>query len=125
MFSKLSRGLKWIDAGQKDTHDFTVSDFTNDSSFHDLDLSAKVPANAKWIILGVKIKGSVISSFMEWASKSTSTGYPQYNMAMKVTAVIEAATIILPLDGDKKVQYRLQAGVTWSSCDVDIIGYAI
>lgn len=125
MFFTKRAGLKFIDAGDKAGHDFTVGDFTGDSSWHDLDLSSKVPANAKWVIMSLKIKGNIPSCYMEWASKSMSSGYPQYNFICQVANILGTGTMILPLDSEKKVQYRLQAAVTWAGVDVDIIAYAI
>jgi len=49
MFFSRPAGHKLVDRGDPDAYDYSVGDFTKDGLFHELDLSAIVPSNAKFI----------------------------------------------------------------------------
>lgn len=118
-----SRGIKWVGRAAQGANDFTVSDFTGDSTWHELDFSSKLPTNAKWVLFSVGIKGNVIASYMQWNSVEVGGDNPQYDCQVYNTSVTTTRTIMLPLSSDLKVLYRLQAAITWSSVNLDIIAY--
>ena len=108
----LSGGL-FIDRGTRSSADITS--WALDSTWHDLDLSAIVPAGAKAVLLHAYIAASAAGMMVRFRKKgyTTSAECNCSDLWTQVKDIRIYADLVVPCDTDRKIQYwATNAGIT-------------
>jgi len=112
----------FIDRGDPVNYDFWKDDFIFDSNFHELDLSAIVPENAKAVLLSVlatHLQASTLFIFREHGNANA------INVSQGVTQVADMeyrCDFVTPIGPDRKIDYYTTAGV-WEAFFVSVKGW--
>lgn len=110
------------DRGDPEEDDFTGSDFTKDSDWHELDLSSIVPSGVKLVLLRVFVVNSAAQKVCMFKKNGN---YEDYNVAGFTTQVagigIGGDVWVVP-DSNRKIAYWFQTG-TWSVANVTVAGW--
>lgn len=97
----------YVDRGDPDAYDFTVVTFSQVPIWHDLDLSAIVPAGAKSVLFTLQMNADAVGKYFYLRKKGQVEGK---NVSLTYTQVADiptAADIICAVDEDRKVQYLI------------------
>jgi len=112
----------YVDRGDFAGWDFTTNDFAKDWSWHEIDLSAIVPANAVAVVFTCNIETEVCSKQFQ-LRKSGSTGVT--NRSANITAAAGRANehdMFCACSNDRKVEYRADPTV-WTSLLLSVRGW--
>jgi len=115
-------GTSLIDRGDPAANDKTLSDFTTDNAYHDLNLSSIVPAGATWILLKVVVMSSTIPAYIRFRKKGNSN-----SINVAVADCIQANLshpyqFLCPCDADRVIEYYA-SNSTWSSIQLSVSGW--
>jgi len=88
---------KFIDRGDVDSYDFRVADFTVDSSWYELDLSAIVGMKAKAVVIGGFYRGFA-NNFIKFRKKGNSNDINVPAFRTQVDAIGIQGTLIVPIE---------------------------
>jgi hypothetical protein len=95
--------LGYFHRGDPGSADFTLGDLTVDNDWHDLDLSAIVPANAQAINLKVNIRANVISNRFAIRRKDVSNEWNTLVVWTQVANVRKGVLEPVACDADRVV----------------------
>lgn len=112
----------YVDRGDPATYDWQSGDFTKDNVWRDLDLSAIVPAGAITVALSCHIQATEVAKRVQFRKKGNVNTRNVAEMWTQVSAADHAGDLIVALDADKKIQYRIHAA-TWLSLNVTVKGW--
>jgi len=101
----------FVDRGDTPDHDWSRSDLTCDTNFHDLDLSGIVPAGASGVSLRVTFRDTFVNQYGVFRPRSHTT---IYNIATQRTQVMDIfidADLTVALDPDRVISYMFKSGV--------------
>jgi len=106
-------------------YDFTLANFTIDTAWHDLDLSAIVPAGA-------------IAVLVQWGMRNSDADAPtalRRNGMVNVIEIVHGRSIaaniyspysmIVPCDANRVIEYRITNVGTWGYLSMIILGWWI
>ena len=82
----LSKGF-YFDRGDPAVSDFTTADFLPDDNWHDFDLSAIVPTEAKAVLLDVQIKSGAIGEYLMFRRAGNVNSICRNGFKIEVAAV--------------------------------------
>jgi hypothetical protein len=124
MASKSSSPIRIIDrgAGIAGYPDFNQNSFLQDGSWHDLDLSAIVPANAKLAIVSVTIINATAGKTISFRSKN-GTNYNYCSLVAQVAVQRIGNQFIIPLSGGK-IQFNADMTV-WAEINLTVMGWFV
>lgn len=109
----------FIDRGDPAAKDFTRADFTTDNAWHDRDLSAIVPANAKGVCMRVAIKADVINAYFYLKEKGNVIDANIVSRRTLVANVAHEMSAVCALDENRKIEYKAK-NVTWQTMDITV-----
>lgn len=114
----------YVDRGEVSAPDFSVSDFTTDDGYHDLDLSSIVPANAKQVHVSVWLYDNLTSMYLILLKQ----GRTDLNNALAhFIAVANIATVMdgfVPCDENRIITYRA-SNTSFTTIDFTVRGWII
>ena len=109
------------DRGDPAASDFAVGDLTTDAAWHDLDLSAIVPVNAKAVILYVQIQAPAQGSI--YFRKNGNVNAVNISRAfIQVANIPIAFDFVVPLDQNRVVEYTA-TNIAWNTVTIAIKGW--
>lgn len=119
--SGIAPGIGMQDRGDPVAYDFTKPDFTIDSAWHDLDLSAIAPAGAKviWLSVGVSSSGNAAVFFRK---KGNANAF-NIQRAIGIAANVLAYSLPVFCDTNRFVQYYVENSGVWTSINVSVTGW--
>ena len=97
-----------VSRGTVSAADLANASITKDASFHDLDLSAIVPAGAVSVVLFVEVTDTSANTNFIFRQKGD-TGTIQPTMRVQVANVYAMGQVEVTLDSDRVIQYNLNA----------------
>ncbi len=120
MFGAL--GMQLVDRGDPSSVDFSIGDLTADSAYHDLDLSAIVPAGAKFVLLYVNLKDDAAGKAIHFRKNGNSNQVAIGSCTTQVANVAHRNHIIIPLDAGRIIEYQMSTTV-FTQCDIVVTGW--
>lgn len=115
---------RFQDRGDLADYDWTTGDFTKDGSWHDLDCSSIVPADAKVIVFRLLLNTSAVADYSFSMRKKGKTGLADFQVFTHVAGRNQAAIARIPCSTDRIVQY-LASNTTWTTLSVAVIGWEL
>lgn len=113
----------YIDRGSISTADFTLVDFTIDGYFHDLDLSAIVPVNARLVLMRVTLLVPPPGwRFAKWKPSFHVGTSNQSATPAQIPYNTWCYDILVAMNEDQKISYNMDNG-TWSAINLYIRGW--
>ena len=116
-----------IDRGDPAAADFAIGAFTIDGAYHDLDLSAVVPTNARWVYVKIVLLNNADGVNIALRTKSNS------NTGNTLTQNTQNANFTVYLDGfiyidpanPQTIQYNVVNVGVWTTVSLIVRGWAI
>lgn len=112
-----------VDRGDPASADFVTGGLTKDGAYHDMDLSALIPAGAVFAILSVLVQCDTANKAVIFRKKGNSNAVNISEITTPVINVLIAADLIVPVSADRVIQYNASSGVTWTTLSVTVKGY--
>lgn len=112
----------YVDRGDPAAYDYYVGDFTKDGAWHDLDLSAIVPAGAVSVCILIYLKSL---SSGRWFRLRQKGKVNEFNICSRITPIAATAYItdgVVTLDANRVIQYKIQ-NTTWNNIRLCIKGW--
>lgn len=114
----------YVDRGAISAYDFQQSDLTTDEEWHDLDLSAIVPTNAKLVHLRLELKDDSVGAFILLRKKGSSDNYNNGRKAILVADLFHYESEFVALGPGCTIQY-LTFDTTWTNIRIAVRGWFI
>lgn len=124
MFFTKKVGTLYLDRGDVAAYDFTASDFTKNSDWHDLDLTGVCPKGTKLALLRMQCTCSEAVKLAKFRTKGNTN---EINTTIVLTALegdYVYADIWVAPNAAGVIQYWF-ATATWSHIDVVVRGYIV
>ena len=119
-----TEALAYVDRGDVSGWDFTLSDFTTDSQYRDLDLSAIVPAGAISIKVAIEAKNDSVSKSIYLRKNGNTSGYHVSRLMTTVAGVLCSNVFDVFCDSDQVIEYYAMNSA-WTVIDIFIMGWFI
>ena len=113
---------RFYDRGDPSSIDFTLSDFTTDEAWHDLDLSNIVPSGAKAVLLSLLIQDD---KTLSWVMFRKNGNINEYNVSTRRTQIIDVfvdADIIVSCDVNRVIEYKTE-NTTFTRLELKVRGW--
>lgn len=114
----------YVDRGDPAAVDFEIGDLTTDGAWHELDLSAIVPAGTKAVHIRIIIGDNLINQIIHLRKKGNTNITNTLAVNTQVANILIAKDGILTCSTDRKIEY-LAANTTWSAITILVKGYFI
>jgi hypothetical protein len=112
--------------GDPSAYDKTVSDFTADATWRDLDLSAILPAGTVAAIITCKVSNSVANEYISFKRKGDVNNYNVTTCQTFVTnVVIPFNSFFQAVDENRYIQYKASNGGAWATINFIVNGYFV
>lgn len=112
----------FVDRGDPANEDFDQGDLTIDFMWHELDLSAIVPSGASAIALRVLLLNTGIGQEIICKKHGNINFYNVGTVITQVANTIIEATLIIPVDESRKIDYVVWVG-GWLGIDLTVLGW--
>lgn len=114
----------YVDRGPLGSYDWETGDFTKDGAWHDLDLSAIVPAGTKAVAFSLRIKTPIVNKLFILKPKGLG---PAWYFAGAVTQIADMAQYLdlcCACDVNRKIEYNITP-TTWTYITLTVKGWWI
>jgi len=116
------RGCLYVDRGDAQTFDKDTSAFTIDGTWHDLDLSAIVPAGAYVINISCYVRATAAAQVLTFRENGNTKGNNALTARTQVAAVSLQFTGLVACNANRIIEY-LASNVTVDLIRLNIIGW--
>ncbi|HEA68520.1 hypothetical protein LCGC14_0817790 [marine sediment metagenome] len=117
--------VTWINRGNLASFDWILSDFTIDVSWHDLDLSAIIPASTKLVGFRVWQRTTTVAVIFELRTKGNADYHNRsVNSSNAAFLDIHSDMWVVP-DSNLLVEYRVSGPTDWTFLNVLIFGWFV
>lgn len=120
----LSGAVEYVSRGDPAAVDKATGDFTKDGDFHDLDLSAIVPAGATAIQVRVSSKVTTTGKAFVLRKKGLVNAIAMSSLWSVVINLEQSMTLFVACDANRVIEYRADGG-TWTILDMVVVGWLI
>lgn len=100
-----ANGTLYVDRGDPDAYDKTVGNFTTDGNWHDLDLSAIVPATAFAVHIKVTLDDEGVASNITIKKKGNTNYHNAFSLSTQVTGVPIMGEGVVACNGNQELEY--------------------
>ncbi len=112
----------FVNRGDPANYDFTLTDFTTDGNWHDLDLSGIIPATARALLFEVEIDNNVSNKHAIFKKYGQTNDINHFDAETKLATPHESYMGILAVDGNRKISYKIDSS-GWSDFDFIVRGW--
>ncbi len=112
----------YVDRGDPATYDWILTDLIEDGAWHELDLSAIVPAGAKAILMRVDYRASVIEKGLTLRKLGNVNARNSGQIRCQVADVHNYRDIVVACDADRKIEYHMHSPET-TLCNFVVRGW--
>jgi len=112
----------FIDRGDPAAWDYAAGDFTKDGNWHELDVSAIVPAGATAVLLKYEFQGVAVDTTFEFRKDGNANAYNTAKIRAVIAGVVHYCDCVCPISTDRKLEYR-QTGNPIININVVIKGW--
>lgn len=124
MFFLKGIGLRFVDRGDPDTHDFRVEAFTTDNTWRELNLSSIVPKNAVNVLFGCSVYVSEADAIIRFRKKGNTYNITARNILYPDPNKYVYNTFLLSLGSDRIIEY-IATDDTWHTIDLNVLAWWI
>lgn len=110
------------DRGDPAAWDWRLVNLTEDGAWHDLDLSAIVPAGAKAVLLRVRYSADAITHNAKFRKNGNANVYNMGILYASVANIFMMQDIVCACDSNRVIEYLLTSPNT-TACDICIKGW--
>ncbi|MBA7611857.1 hypothetical protein ES703_19088 [subsurface metagenome] len=103
----------YIDRGDVEFADWNRDDLTIDGAWHELDVSAIVPANASAILFNMWMEDGVVHQFAGLRKSGRVYAWMEWGGWTQVGGAVVQQGIIVPTSPNGKVEYLVHTGMDW------------
>lgn len=121
MFISRKGGLSYVARAEQTAYDYDQTSLTKDGAWHDLDLSAIIPASAKLVLLRVGASYTAGGSYFRIGKQGDTNSFSVVNVATQVANIINEQTALVPVV-NQKIRYWCTA-VSFSSLRLLVLGW--
>ena len=111
------------DRGDAAAADFTEATLTADNAFHDLDLSAIIPAGTPAVLLAVEYTSTSASQSIVFRKKGNTHAINEGELTTQVATKKVAADILVACDANRKIQYLITDPVPPTAINITVRGW--
>lgn len=112
----------YVDRGDPGPFDFFQANFTIDSAWHELDLSAIIPAGPSATLMRFFVRPPVINMTIELRERGDANVAAIAVLRTTVGMVWHDALLIVGLDSTRIIEYKITAGV-WAGLFAAVNGW--
>ena len=112
----------FVNRGDPNANDFTHATMTADDAWHDMDLSAIVPAGAKSVYLKLTVVATTTQRYVIFRKNGNSNEYAAPTVRTQVANAVNDASFIVALDANRRVEYKC-SNVAWTGIYVLVLGW--
>lgn len=98
----------YVDRGDYQTYDFKTTDFTQDTAWHELDLSAIVPAGASAVKFHLKTRNTTVATFMRFRKHGHTGDEYRCTNRTQVSNIAFGFYLVVGVDSDRKIDYYVK-----------------
>lgn len=113
----------YVDRGDPAADDFTISSFTRDSTWRDLDLSSIVPAGAKAVALRIAYRNTTAGPDASFRKKGNSNAINMSTILCTVANQAASADLAVLCNTNRFIQYYFYNSGTWNIANVTVKGW--
>lgn len=117
----VNAGIKYIDKGDVDTPDFETGAFTENSDWHELDLSGKITKGAVLVLARLVATPSVANKKLQFRTAGVSTDYNISDLRGQVIDVSVSENMLVAPNKDGVIEYIRKLD-EWSFIELTIRG---
>jgi hypothetical protein len=118
----LGASMQFVDRGDPSAWDFVLTDLITDGAWHDMDLSAIVPANAIAAVLDVTYSEGAAGNYILFRKKGNVNEINMGVTRVQVPNVVNDSCLIVALSSDGKIQY-LTTNTTFTVINILVRGW--
>lgn len=118
----IGKGLCFVDRGDPATRDFTTANFTADDLWHDLDLSAIVPALAKAVLIYTSTRDNIAGQRIIFRKNGNTNSQAIAVNREKVANLYNEEDQIVACDANRIIEYRA-SNVVWTTLYLTVKGW--
>lgn len=111
--------LGYFDRGDPGAFDFDEDDLTTDNAWHDLDLSAIIPATAQGVVLHLKFRCPNAGAPIRFRKKGNVNLFNTSICGTSVANVTHWDDLICPIDVNRFLQYQI-ANLAWITIEITV-----
>jgi len=112
----------YVDRGDPAAYDYAKEDLDLDGAWHDLDLSALVPAGAKAVFIMGHIEGTAVDWGIIFRKKGNTNEVNHGGMETLRAGVERHRSSTVSLDADRVIQYKAD-NQSWTTLDLSVRGW--
>ena len=112
-----------VSRGDPAAADKVVGDLTVDAGWHDLDLSAIVPAGANMILLRVDVTNNTAAQYVQFREKGQAQNSNSALVFAQVAAIKTSQNITVMCNAARVIQYLASNGGVFASLDITVRGW--
>ncbi len=101
----------FIDRGDPAGFDWDAGDLTKDGAWHDLDVSAIVPVEARAVLIKAYLRDNLVGSSVNFRRHDNANNINTVALLTQVSVVWITADCIIPIDTDQTIEYNITAGL--------------
>ena len=124
MFFSRPGGMKTVYRGIVSAADFRSSDLTKDGTERTLDLSALVPAGAKFVLLGISIVSTTVGNELLIKEAGQAEYYGDWRFICHVASQPHMARQWFALGFARELKYLASSG-TWVTVNISVLQWKI
>jgi len=118
----LADNPRFVDRGYASSRDFELADFIRDENFHELDLSAIIPATAKGIYIALAMSADTAGKRGTFSPSGNAFDYNYERRMTQVAAQMIHTGLTLPIRTPQKIWYRFDIA-NWSIINFTTLGW--
>jgi hypothetical protein len=112
----------FIDRGDPAAYDFTKANLTLDGYYHDLDLSAIVPAEARAVLLRTRIRSTTVNAYIRLKKKGNVNDYNVSQSIQYLASAYISAELTQPIGTDGLLELW-GSSEPWNNVDIVVKGW--
>ena len=121
----VAEGDQFVSRGGTDGWDFEKADLLINDLWHDMDLSAIIPENAVAVQLRVEFRNTAANRYVTFREKGIGDEYCIYKKMTQVGDVYKHLYPMLHVDGNRKIEYKVDSGNGWSYINIVVLAWFI
>lgn len=112
----------FVNRGDPAAYDFTLTDFTRNGAWHDLDLSALIPETARAVLIDLDFDNTSANKHITLRKNGNTNDFNHFDVSTKVAGKDEHVNAVVIPDSTRKIEYKITAS-GWSAIAMTIRGW--
>lgn len=112
----------YVSRGDLAAFDYTVGDFITNENWQDLDISGKVGAGKRLVLVFLRLKDGSVNVIFAFRPNGNSNTFQQSGLVVQTANVAQEGDLLVETDANGKVEYW-GTNTTFTNIDVTIKGY--